>query len=184
MEPSGGWDSIHVFETMERGRQAHYKLTSTIMLQLVTRRGSADGSPDAKEPAAAAWKHDGEISLSGSMTRQVCVSQTYCPSHDVCACVVGRGVIHFSRCDRWSKIIPCRIRRRTCRMSGGWSRIWRSRCGTCCRRCTLARRAMWCTISEVWTILKKRGGSGSSRGSWWASSSGDLIVQLASWVNN
>ncbi|KAH9972076.1 F-actin capping protein [Lactifluus volemus] len=53
-EPSGSWDSIHVFETLERGRQAHYKLTSTIMLQL-------DQTP---------WKHDGEISLSGSMTRQ------------------------------------------------------------------------------------------------------------------
>ena len=67
-EPSGCWDSIHVFETMERGRQAHYKLTSTVMLQLITRRGNAaDISSDTP-----AWKHDGEISLSGSMTRQVC----------------------------------------------------------------------------------------------------------------
>src|SRR6266567_4927899 len=40
LEPSGSWDSIHVFETMERGRQAHYKLTSTIMLQLITRKGT------------------------------------------------------------------------------------------------------------------------------------------------
>jgi capping protein beta len=55
---------------MERGRQAHYKLTSTIMLQLITRRGSASGSSDAKE--SMTWTHDGEISLSGSMTRQVC----------------------------------------------------------------------------------------------------------------
>jgi hypothetical protein len=70
-EPSGGWDSIHVFETVERGRQAHYKLTSTVMLQLITRRGSVDNSSDAK----VAWKHDGEVSLSGSMTRQVCVYQ-------------------------------------------------------------------------------------------------------------
>jgi capping protein beta len=69
LEPSGSWDSIHVFETMERGRQAHYKLTSTIMLQLITRRGSASGSSDAKEPVT--WTHDGEISLSGSMTRQM-----------------------------------------------------------------------------------------------------------------
>jgi F-actin capping protein, beta subunit len=72
LEPSGSWDSIHVFETMERGRQAHYKLTSTIMLQLITRRGSTSGSSDAKEPVT--WTHDGEISLSGSMTRQVCFS--------------------------------------------------------------------------------------------------------------
>jgi len=62
-EPSGSSDSIHVFETVERGRQAHYKLTSTIMLQLITRRESAEAD-------VASWKHDGEISLSGSMTRQ------------------------------------------------------------------------------------------------------------------
>jgi capping protein beta len=65
---------------MERGRQAHYKLTSTIMLQLITRRGSASGSSDAKEPVT--WTHDGEISLSGSMTRQVCFI----------VCVVGEAV--------------------------------------------------------------------------------------------
>ncbi|KAF8519548.1 F-actin capping protein [Gautieria morchelliformis] len=52
-QPSGSWDSIHVFEASERGRQAHYKLTSTIMLQLVTTGDSA-----------------GEVNLSGSMTRQ------------------------------------------------------------------------------------------------------------------
>ncbi|EPQ52635.1 F-actin capping protein, beta subunit [Gloeophyllum trabeum ATCC 11539] len=50
-EPSGSWDSIHVFEAAERGRQAHYKLTSTIMLEL-------------------GIKSSGDISLSGSMTRQ------------------------------------------------------------------------------------------------------------------
>ncbi|KAF4613781.1 hypothetical protein D9613_007484 [Agrocybe pediades] len=69
-EPSGSWDSIHVFETVERGRQAHYKLTSTVMLHLVTRRGSehdAKAQPDKKPDN---WKRDGEVSLSGSMTRQ------------------------------------------------------------------------------------------------------------------
>jgi capping protein beta len=62
-EPAGAWDSIHVFEASERTRQAHYKLTSTVMLQLVRRKtgGAADEG----------WKHDGETSLSGSMTRQV-----------------------------------------------------------------------------------------------------------------
>ncbi|KAH7106265.1 F-actin capping protein beta subunit [Auriculariales sp. MPI-PUGE-AT-0066] len=49
----GMWDSIHVFETSERGRNAHYKLTSTIMLHLTS--------------ASAA---SGEVNLSGSMTRQ------------------------------------------------------------------------------------------------------------------
>jgi len=71
-EPSGSWDSIHVFETVERGRQAHYKLTSTIMLQLITRRESVEANFDAKDSAAR--KHDGEVSLSGSMTRQVCIA--------------------------------------------------------------------------------------------------------------
>jgi len=63
-EPSGAWDSIHVFEAAERGRQAHYKLTSTIMLQMVD-RGAARGA-DAKADGTRA----GEVTLSGSMTRQ------------------------------------------------------------------------------------------------------------------
>jgi capping protein beta len=79
-EPSGTWDSIHVFETTERGRQAHYKLTSTITLQLLTKRG---GESDLDEHTISGmglrekkgmndgWKRDGEVSLSGSMTRQV-----------------------------------------------------------------------------------------------------------------
>ncbi|KAF9809431.1 hypothetical protein IEO21_07409 [Rhodonia placenta] len=54
-EPSGSWDSIHVFEAAERGRQAHYKLTSTVMLQMTDRAGE---------------KRAGEVVLSGSMTRQ------------------------------------------------------------------------------------------------------------------
>lgn len=74
-EPSGSWDSIHVFEVAERGRQAHYKLTSTIMLQLVTRRNSeGDGTEIDKKgekKGTEGWKRDGEVSLSGSMTRQV-----------------------------------------------------------------------------------------------------------------
>jgi len=76
-EPSGSWDSIHVFETAERGRQAHYKLTSTVMLQLVTRRGfESEGSEEDKKlrsgggKGADGWKREGEVSLSGSMTRQ------------------------------------------------------------------------------------------------------------------
>ncbi|KAI0671505.1 F-actin capping protein beta subunit [Trametes maxima] len=76
-EPSGSWDSIHVFEAAERGRQAHYKLTSTIMLQLVDRgagaRGAKEESKGEKAGAAAAAgdaKRDGEVTLSGSMTRQ------------------------------------------------------------------------------------------------------------------
>jgi hypothetical protein len=74
-EPSGSWDSIHVFETVERGRQAHYKLSSTIMLHLITRKGSENDNKSiltsVDKKATESWKRDGEVSLSGSMTRQV-----------------------------------------------------------------------------------------------------------------
>ncbi|KIM33640.1 hypothetical protein M408DRAFT_158156 [Serendipita vermifera MAFF 305830] len=50
---TGSWQSIHVFEASERGRSAHYKLTSTIMLEMVTKTGEA-----------------GDVNLSGSLTRQ------------------------------------------------------------------------------------------------------------------
>ncbi|PPQ67633.1 hypothetical protein CVT24_002854 [Panaeolus cyanescens] len=78
-EPSGSWDSIHVFETVERGRQAHYKLTSTVMLHLITRRSSDNEVkvPPAKKEGNV--KRDGELNLSGSMTRQT--EQDF-PLHD------------------------------------------------------------------------------------------------------
>lgn len=78
-EPEGSWDSIHVFETAERGRQAHYKLTSTIMLHLLTRNGSEDEfyetekeekEQESKEQGSDWRKRNGSVSLSGSMTRQ------------------------------------------------------------------------------------------------------------------
>jgi len=53
--PSGSWDSIHVLEVVERGRQAKYKLTSTVILNL----GGGGGETL------------GELDLSGNMTRQV-----------------------------------------------------------------------------------------------------------------
>ncbi|KAK9712088.1 F-actin-capping protein subunit beta [Basidiobolus ranarum] len=49
----GAWDSIHVFEAQERGRNAHYKLTSTVMLYTITTNEDI-----------------GSMNLSGSMTRQ------------------------------------------------------------------------------------------------------------------
>jgi len=61
-ESSGSWDSIHVFEASERGRQAHYKLTSTIMLNMVN-NSEKQANEDGK-------KITGNIGLSGSMTRQ------------------------------------------------------------------------------------------------------------------
>jgi len=78
-EPSGSWDSIHVFESAERGRQAHYKLTSTVMLQLTTYQTEEEGGDNEKKNDGSAGsgknkniqrKRKGEITLSGSMTRQ------------------------------------------------------------------------------------------------------------------
>ena len=51
---TGSWDSIHVLEVVERGRQSKYKLTSTVILNL----GSSGETL-------------GELDLSGNMTRQV-----------------------------------------------------------------------------------------------------------------
>ena len=53
-EHEGGWDSIHVFEVVDRGRVAHYKLTSTVILHLGA-RGDALGA----------------LSLGGNLTRQI-----------------------------------------------------------------------------------------------------------------
>ncbi|KFY49347.1 hypothetical protein V496_10070 [Pseudogymnoascus sp. VKM F-4515 (FW-2607)] len=50
----GSWDSIHVFEAIDRARTAHYKLTSTVILHLST-------GTDAL----------GDMELSGNMTRQI-----------------------------------------------------------------------------------------------------------------
>jgi len=49
----GTWDSIHVVDVEDKKSNAHYKLTSTIMLSLETKTEQA-----------------GTISLSGSLTRQ------------------------------------------------------------------------------------------------------------------
>ena len=50
----GVWDSIHVFEAIDRARTAHYKLTSTVILHLSTANDNL-----------------GEMDLSGNMTRQI-----------------------------------------------------------------------------------------------------------------
>ncbi|KAM0786989.1 hypothetical protein ACM66B_002407 [Microbotryomycetes sp. NB124-2] len=62
---SASWDSVHVFESADRGRTANYKLTSTVMLYL-------DKSLQPNEQEGT--KGTGQVALGGSMTRQVEVS--------------------------------------------------------------------------------------------------------------
>jgi capping protein beta len=50
----GTWDSIHVVEVVDKGKNAHYKLTSTVMLFIETET-----------------KETGRVTLAGSLTRQV-----------------------------------------------------------------------------------------------------------------
>jgi len=49
----GTWDSIHVVDVQESKKNAHYKLTSTVMLSIET---------DTEQT--------GKVTLSGSLTRQ------------------------------------------------------------------------------------------------------------------
>lgn len=50
----GSWDSIHVVEVQDSKTKAHYKLTSTVMLNIETETATT-----------------GRVSLAGSLTRQV-----------------------------------------------------------------------------------------------------------------
>ncbi|GAA5928859.1 hypothetical protein JCM1841_001275 [Sporobolomyces salmonicolor] len=60
---TASWDSVHVFESTPRGRTAHYKLTSTVMLYMTKplKAGQEQGEGISSE---------GEVALGGSMTRQ------------------------------------------------------------------------------------------------------------------
>ncbi|PAV16153.1 F-actin capping beta subunit [Pyrrhoderma noxium] len=96
--PSGSWDSIHVFEAFERGRNAHYKLTSTIMLHLVTQsqnhvqkeRGGFSSSTANTTSGGDTLEGSGKgsITLSGSMTRQI--EQDY-PLQDASSHITNTG---------------------------------------------------------------------------------------------
>lgn len=52
----GTWDSIHVVEVQDSKKNAHYKLTSTVMLSIETETEAT-----------------GIVNLAGSLTRQVCI---------------------------------------------------------------------------------------------------------------
>ncbi|KAG8874518.1 F-actin-capping protein subunit beta [Tulasnella sp. 331] len=85
--PTGSWDSIHVFETSERGRTAHYKLTSTVMLQMVSGKSQADPSHKPKDGEWNNTKED-NVDLSGSMTRQ---AEADAPVTDSSSHIVNTG---------------------------------------------------------------------------------------------
>ncbi|KIL57125.1 hypothetical protein M378DRAFT_88304 [Amanita muscaria Koide BX008] len=88
-EPSGSWDSIHVFEAAERGRQAHYKLTSTIMLHLLTRSSSeGENKQGGQRKVVENLKRQSEVNLSGSMTRQ---NEQDWPIHDATSHISNTG---------------------------------------------------------------------------------------------
>ena len=54
----GTWDSIHVFEAIDRARFTQYNLTSTVILSLASSGGGGGGD-------------NAELDLSGNMTRQI-----------------------------------------------------------------------------------------------------------------
>ncbi|KAI1176194.1 F-actin-capping protein subunit beta [Nemania sp. FL0916] len=54
----GTWDSIHVFEAIDRGRSTQYNLTSTVILSLATANTNTNAGL-------------GDMDLSGNMTRQI-----------------------------------------------------------------------------------------------------------------
>ena len=67
----GGWDSVHVIESIDRARTAHYKLTSTVILHLNTSSESL-----------------GDMDLSGNMTRQI---ETDMPVDDDSSHIINIG---------------------------------------------------------------------------------------------
>lgn len=114
-EPSGSWDSIHVFEANERGRTAHYKLTSTVMLQLKV-KGEASG----------------EVDLSGSMTRQVSTptlwsSLSFPLIRYLNLLFSKRRIDHYPTLQRISQT------------QGAWWRRWSLKCAICYRKSISAR---------------------------------------------
>jgi hypothetical protein len=56
----GTWDSIHVVEVQDNKKNAHYKLTSTVMLSIETETNAT-----------------GQVNLAGSLTRQVFLNFLY-----------------------------------------------------------------------------------------------------------
>jgi aryl carrier-like protein len=104
----GAWDSIHVFEVQERGRNAHYKLTSTVMLYMITNK------PEL-----------GHFNLSGSLTRQVRAK-----THKNILSIYYRlsfAHLYLFMNHRQNKIALLMTSLPTLSILDAWWRIWRSR---------------------------------------------------------
>jgi len=91
--PSGSWDSIHVFEAAERGRNAHYKLTSTVMLQMVSGKRKEEHQHhhhSHHKSGSEDWSKSGDdnVDLSGSMTRQ---AEADAPITDASSHIINTG---------------------------------------------------------------------------------------------
>ena len=69
----GNWDSIHVVEIVPKGKQASYKVTSTVMLTMTTEKGNA-----------------GSVLVSGSLTRQAKEKTCECNNDDDHVINIGR----------------------------------------------------------------------------------------------
>ncbi|KAG2132036.1 hypothetical protein DEU56DRAFT_757389 [Suillus clintonianus] len=78
----GSRDSIHVLETAECRRPVHYKLTFTVMWELVTthnnkaNENSVLGEPE-KTVSEQGWKSSGEITLSGDRQSRIGCSSSH-----------------------------------------------------------------------------------------------------------
>jgi len=170
--PSGSWDSIHVFETLERGRQAHYKLTSTVMLQLVTRKGTEleTKTVATEKKGPDGLKREGEVSLSGSMTRQVRTTVavgTMNVANDVLQAEqdwpIQDSTSHIGNIGRMIEDMEIKMRnllQEVCLVELFMASPLTG------PRSTLARHATLCTICEASTISRRHGDNASCRRSW------------------
>lgn len=117
-----------MFEASERGRTAHYKLTSTVMLALVT-RGTINTAEKEREA-----RRKGETALGGSMTRQI---ESDGP--------LAEPGAHISNIGRAIEDMEMKMRNLLQEVRALYWRTHFALIGWG-DRCTLGRRGTWCMI--------------------------------------
>ena len=164
-----------MFEAAERGRQAHYKLTSTIMLQMVDRSASSRSNKEdvvkSKTLSAAPEQNDakreGEVTLSGSMTRQT--EQDF-PLQDQTSHITNTGkMIEEMEIKMRNLLQEVCVRPQACTARTNTLLVAAS--FPC--RFTSARLVMLSSTCALWMTWRRPEDSENYRRSWWASSSGD-----------